>query len=98
MATGEQRLQPRTAFGHRALPDVLSLVLQQVVGHEGRRRPGKDLRGERLAADARLQQREGQRPVLAVGQHLAVEHGALGQRLPGLDHLGEALGDELLAA
>ena len=37
------------------------------------------LRDLLLPADALLQRREGQRPIVAEGEDLAVEHGAVGQ-------------------
>ncbi len=57
-------------------------------------------RADLLARDARLQAREAAR-LLRAGvpdQHLAVEHGAVGQLQRAAGELGEALGDEFLAA
>ena len=51
-----------------------------------------------LAADALLQRGEGQRAVVAKGEHLAVEHRAVRQMSRRGDDLGKAMRDQLLAA
>ena len=73
-------------------------MLQQVVGHEAQRRLRQHLLGQQLAGDALLQQGEGRGLVLPrqPGQHLAVQHGALGQRAQRGFELGEALGHQFL--
>ena len=58
----------------------------------------RHLRHLLLAADALLQRREGQRPLVAERQHLAVEHGSVGQASGGRGDLRESMGDQLLAA
>ena len=57
-----------------------------------------ELRDLFLASDPLLQGREGQGPFVAEGEDLAVEHGAVRQAAGGRGDLGEAVGDELLAA
>ena len=57
-----------------------------------------DLRDLLLPADALLQRGERHRPAVAEGQHLAVEHGAVGQVRRGRGDFRKAMRDQLLAA
>ena len=91
-------LEDRPARVERRRPDVDAFVLEQVVGHEHDRDRADHLRDLLLAADALLQCGEGQRPFVAEGEDLAVEHGAVGQPRRRGGDLGEAVRDQLLAA
>ena len=82
----------------RQVPDVLAVLLEQVVGHEHDRHGPSHLRDLLLASDALLQRREGERPIVAERQDLAVEHGAVGQVRCRRHDFREAVGDELFAA
>ena len=92
------RLEARPPIDQRRRPHVDSGVLEDVVGHEHHRQVARRPRHLALAADALLQRREGQRPIAAPGQDLAVQHGAVGE--PGGDarDFREAIGDQLFAA
>ena len=82
----------------RQLANVRTAILEDVVGHEDDRHGAHELRDLLLTSDPLLQCREGQWPVVAEGEHFAVEDGAIRQAAGGGGDLGEAVGDELLAA
>ena len=53
--SAQQRLEPRAALAQRQAAQVLAVLLEQVIGHEGGGRLGEHLGGELLPADAALQ-------------------------------------------
>ena len=59
--------------------NVVPVVLEDVVGHEDDRHGAHELSDLLLASDPLLQCREGEWPVVAEGEHFAVEDGALRQ-------------------
>jgi hypothetical protein len=76
----------------------LAVLFEEVVGHEDHGGLGEERFGHRLAADPGLEGVEGQGAVVAPGQDLSVEDGAVGEPVDGAGELGEAVGDEVLAA
>ena len=94
----QRRLETRPPLALRQRAQVLALPLEEVVGDQADRRVGEHLLGQHLAADALLQEVERRDAAVLPDHDLAVEHGAVGQRLRQRDDLGKALADELLAA
>ena len=88
----------RAALVERPRADVGAPVLEQVVGHEDDRDGARHLGDLLLPADALLQRRKRQRPIVAEREHLAVEHRAVRQPRRGRGNLRKAVGDELFAA
>ena len=95
---GEPLAEALSPLAQREVTDVLAVLFQDVVGHEDHRDGLRHLRHLLLAADALLQRREEQRPLVAERQHLAVEHGSVGQVSGGRGDLRESMGNQLLAA
>ena len=99
-AASRSRLQARRGRSRlrRSAADVHAVILEDVVGHEDDGHRARELRDLLLPADALLQRRERQRPLVAKGEDLAVEHRAVGQARRRRGDLGKAVRDQLLAA
>ncbi len=84
----------------RTLAEVLGAPLEQVVGDEGRGSLGEFLRAEHLPPDPRLQRSEvhGEVVVEVPAQDFTVEDHPVLEPRPGLDQIGESLGQVLVLA
>ena len=95
-STRDSRIDRRRV--ERLTTDVDAFILEHVVGHEHDGNRADHLRDLLLSADSLLQCGKGQRPFVAEGEHLAVEHGAVGQPGGRGRNLGKPVRDELFAA
>ena len=73
------RVERAAALVERAARASTPPFFEQVVGHEDDGNGAHHLRDLLLPADPLLQRGKGQRPIVAEREHLAVEHGAVGQ-------------------
>ena len=95
---GKQFAQQCLSFLQRSIADVLSAVLQQVVGDETHRTLPFQHRSNRLATKPPLQLVESQRRrfALAPADHLSVQHRTMGQCSADSDEFRKAVVHQLL--
>ena len=96
----DQGLQGGAALAQGPGAPVMALPLEQVVSHERCRALGQQLAARAFAAQAPLQLRKASRPGAAgvPDDHLAIEHGAIGQSRCGIDQLWKGVMEQLFTA